>query len=370
MKAVDGANDNASGVATMLGVMEAMIPEPEAGFVPKPVARRRGDGAPEGSEPPAEDLLMDYAPATTPNPADTGLPDDFSWADATATAPPRGQRALEFDTIEFEAVGERAPAERRTGPAPVYEPLEDEFTSGTSAVDPPEGQQRRAGGSEAGVRGWLGLSDDFDARREGRKIGTWDRFETDEDDEGDDFGFKGGWAGDDPIGDPDFARNEAARIRRRVTESSDHEYEEKEVWFVATGAEEVGPAGILALLKEYGDELRDAVFINIDNVGAGALYWVTAEGMARMYRSDRRLVSLAKRVSRENNLLVRPRVYKGMSTDATALLARGYRAMSVMAFDTGGRLPNWHWYTDTSENVQPELIELATAFVAALVRDA
>ena len=152
------------------------------------------------------------------------------------------------------------------------------------------------------------MADDFSARKEGRKIGSWDNF----DEEEDDFGSKGGWAGDDPIEDPEFASTEAARIRRRVTEAVDRELQDKEVWFVATGAEEVGTVGMKAFLAEYGSELKDAVIINIDNIGAGALYWVTAEGMARRYKSDRRIVSLARRVSRERGMLVRPRAYRGL----------------------------------------------------------
>jgi 4-aminobutyrate aminotransferase-like enzyme len=91
--------------------------------------------------------------------------------------------------------------------------------------------------------------------------------------------------------------------------------------------------------------------------------------MARRYKSDRRALNLARRVVREHNLLARPQAYHGLSTDATAALARGYRAMSVMGFDVDGRIPNWHWHTDVTENVSPELVELASAFVTALVRE-
>jgi len=41
---------------------------------------------------------------------------------------------------------------------------------------------------------------------------------------------------------------------------------------------------------------------------------------------------LAKRVSREHEILVKPRAYKGLSTDATPALARGFKAMTIMAF--------------------------------------
>lgn len=365
MRATDGANDNASGVAAMLGAMELLVPEPGEGFVPKPVAHRRGVAAIRAAEVLPEDTILSYTPADAPGEPGAMLPEGFEWADASS-APVRGQSTLEFDTIEFDAVGAAGTSGARD---PRGEAGRDAGTAPSAVSDKPKKPRRFAASRDGAVASWLGVGEDFSARKEGRKIGSWDNFGTGEDDDPDGFGSKGGWAGDDPIGDPDFAANEAARIRRRVAEVSDREIQDKDIWFVATGAEEVGTRGIDAFLAEYGSELKDAVFLNIDNVGAGALYWVTAEGMARRYKSDRRLVGLAKRVSRERNMLVRPRVYKGLSTDATPLLARGYRAMSVMAFDINGRLPNWHWYTDTSDNVSPELIELASAFVAAMVRD-
>ncbi len=370
-RATHGANDNASGVAAMLGVMEQVVPEPGEGFVPQPVPRRRGAvAAPEAAEL-SEEGLLTYSPVGAPGAEEEALPDDFSWAEASAK-PSRGQGTLEFDTIEFETLDEPAEAHEESdstlldaGPGDwADEPAPPALAE--DARKKPKKPKRFTGDKSGDVTSWLGVSDDFSARKEGRKIGSWDNFD-DEDD--DDFGYKGGWAGDDPIEDPEFASNEAARIRRRVTEAVDRELQDKEVWFVATGAEEVGTVGMKAFLDEYSKELKDAVIINIDNVGAGALYWVTAEGMAWRYKSDRRTVSLARRVSRERGLLVRPRVYRGLSTDATPALARKFRAMSVMSFDINGQLPNWHWPTDTTENVSGELVELASTFVTAMVRD-
>jgi Zn-dependent M28 family amino/carboxypeptidase len=144
---------------------------------------------------------------------------------------------------------------------------------------------------------------------------------------------------------------------------------EKEVWFVATGAEEVGTFGMQAFLKEHGPDLRDAAIINLDNIGAGSLAFVTREGMARRYDSDRRLLSAARRAVREADLPVKGHEYRGLSTDATPALARRYHAMSVMAFDVNGRLPNWHWATDTADNVSEANIETAVEFVAALIKE-
>ena len=82
--------------------------------------------------------------------------------------------------------------------------------------------------------------------------------------------------------------------------------------------------------------------------------------MARRYRANQRLIGLAKRVSREQEILVKPRVYKGMSTDATPALARGFKALTLMGFDSNGMPVNWHWRTDTSANIEPEMIERVT----------
>jgi hypothetical protein len=366
MPAVDGANDNASGVAVMLGVMERIVPAADdlgtRSFRPVqhgPDAAAEADVVPEGAQ-------LRYAPSGAPDEDVTALPDDFEWAEEAQT-PTSAQGRLEFETIEFDAVGpDAAPA--RPGPSkperndddeqPVRAPRERKGLLGRFG--------RKRQDETPGVGGWLGVDDGFDVRDAGRKIGSWERFGDDDDEDG--FGFKGGRAGEDPLGDPDFAAVHASRIRRRVSETVDRALSDKEVWFVATGAEEAGTWGMRSFLDAYGPELKGALIINLDNVGTGVLHMVTEEGMARRYRSDRRIVSAGKRVSRENDLPVRARPYNGLNTDATPALARGYRAMSIMAFDANGRLPNWHWHTDVEENVDPANLELAERFVTETVR--
>jgi len=127
--------------------------------------------------------------------------------------------------------------------------------------------------------------------------------------------------------------------------------------------------GMQAFLKEYAEDLKGALIINIDGVASGKLHWITAEGMARTYKSTPRLMSTAKRVARELELPVSAKRYKGLSTDATPALARGFKAMSVMAFDINGRIPNWHWKTDTADTVDPEMLDRTVEFVTGLVRE-
>jgi len=417
LKYTPGANDNASGVAALIGLLDRLVPESEA--PQHPLTResalphseldvREADVVPEGS-------LLTYSPVAAPAPApalDAWADDEISWDTGVVVA---GQTTLGLDSYAqaikakdeaarpTDADAERAarlfgtaPAAPRTqaepdpgfdvdfddGPRRSTEPVQGgetaPFTPVGAEETPRQSDERHRRGlfggahkdqpaERHGVREWLGVGGDFDARKKGKTIGSWDNFSDDEDE--DETPWKGGSAGVASIDDPDFAASVAARIRRRVTMNVDRELTEKEIWFVATGAEEVGTFGMRAFLKEYGPDLHDAAIINLDNIGAGSLTYVTREGMARHYDSDRRIVSAARRAVREADLPIKGHEYRGLSTDATPALARGYHAMSVMAFDVNGRLPNWHWATDTSDNVAEANIETAVEFVTALIKE-
>jgi hypothetical protein len=388
------------------------VPEPDASryvtsSIPTAAIRRGPDAARDAGVVP-EGSLLSYSPAGGRDPS-LDLPDDFAWAEPDgepARQPTRGQARLpEFETIEFSAVDARSLG-REAPSAMQPASFEDWVDEAPAAAPLPSADEARRGAAEfaekpkRGLLGglgigkkrkeeapdvaeWLGVDEEFDARKAGSEIGSWDNFtpserkrpapapdHDDDDDEAGGLGWKGGWAGDDPIEDDEFASNEAARIRRRVTEMVDRDLVEKEVWFVATGAEEVGTYGMQAFLAQYGDDVRDALIINLDNVGAGQLSWVTSEGMARRYHANARLIGLAKRVSRDREILVKPRAYKGLSTDATAALARGFKAMTLMAFDTAGLPVNWHWKSDTSDQIEPEVVERATDLVTSMIREA
>jgi hypothetical protein len=428
-----GANDNASGVAAMLGVFEKLVPEPDPSTViaREPVRSRAQDAPLQTSEGVPEGGLLNYSPLQAPGPrADSWVDsdDDISWdtgvisgqtalgldaprsyasavsaADARPAADVRsvpGPAAAQDDLSMrlFGSVPAAAPAPvPAAAPAPTpgprapevdpdadlfgdvldestapFAPLADEAPSRTAGEPSPAPRRGLFGGraesaapaERHGVRDWLGVGSDFDARKKGKDIGSWDNFDDD-----DDAGRKGGAAAIDDESDPGYSASAAARIRRKVTMNVDRELVEKEVWFVATGAEEVGTVGMKAFLAAYGRELADAVIINLDNVGSGAVAYITREGMAKRYEADRRLVGATRRAVREADLPVKGRDYRGLSTDATPALARGFRAMSIMAFDINGRLPNWHWMTDTADGVAESNLQTSVDLVAAIIKE-
>jgi len=144
--------------------------------------------------------------------------------------------------------------------------------------------------------------------------------------------------------------------------------ENTEVWVVATGCEEAGMVGMLDFLNRHELEVQDALVVNLDNLGAGELKYITGEGLVRAYPSDPELLMLSAEVVRENtDLSLSPHEYRTLPTDAYAALLRGGRAMSVMAFDEEGVIPNWHWETDVIENLDEKNLADAQLFVEKLL---
>lgn len=415
MRPTDGANGNASGVAAMLAVMEATVPESDD-VQPRERSYRRGVEAAYEAGVVPDDALLEYRPTgdgSTPVAEDVPLGGfgDVDWetgrlapvapqapAPVSTPAPGRASGARSSgDWAEEAGVGplweepqeqprpvmpapEMRPAPR---PAPAPVPARWDATPMSTAEpeeDLVEGQERLSfdtpapaePGSTAdddkhgvhGISAWLGIGRGFEVRKAGKKIGSWDNIDDD-----DEFGFKAGTAGEEGSREDPETADIAARIRRRVTETVDRALAEKEIWFVATGADEAGISGMRAFLEANADDLADALIINIENVGTGTVAFVTEEGAMRTYRSDRRLVTQAKRTVRENDLAVKGHTGRRFETSATPALARRFKAMSVMAFDINGRIPNWRWHTDTVENVMTTTVEQAAAFVTALVRD-
>ena len=70
-----------------------------------------------------------------------------------------------------------------------------------------------------------------------------------------------------------------------------------EVWFVALGAELAGNGGMKAFLDEHAQELRGAIFIDLDALGAGELTLIEREGTYLPRQASSRMRRLVKKAS-------------------------------------------------------------------------
>lgn len=128
-----------------------------------------------------------------------------------------------------------------------------------------------------------------------------------------------------------------------------------DLMFLFTGSEEVGERGMSAYIKKYRPDRKDTYFIILDNLGTGRITYLEGEGMIKYYKAGKDLINIAddmrgeyRDIQKQHNLL--------LPTDSLPALASGYQAISFLGKDERGRLGNYHWYTDTIENVDKELM--------------
>ena len=133
---------------------------------------------------------------------------------------------------------------------------------------------------------------------------------------------------------------------------------ETEVLIVATGCEEAGLVGMQSFLRRHRDELARSWIINIDNVGAGDVTYTTREGMLVPHRTGRELSETAAKVASLPGIAVTGAPFRVMSNDTEPALLRGLEAITVIATSDGVPV-NWHWKTDTFENIDPDSVDMA-----------
>jgi hypothetical protein len=145
-----------------------------------------------------------------------------------------------------------------------------------------------------------------------------------------------------------------------------------EVWLVFTGAEETGCLGTHALLDAYGEQLRDAYFLDFEMVGAGELAYVTHHSSfsyLTAYTPDPYSAALAARTARQHpefKVTGRPMV---MTEEVGALRSRGFRGLCLVGVGDDGFLVNWHQRTDISANIVPAKLEKAARFALAYMQE-
>ena len=143
---------------------------------------------------------------------------------------------------------------------------------------------------------------------------------------------------------------------------------ETDFWFLATGCEETGLRGALAFIKEKREELeeKETYVLCLDGFGYGNLHYFTADGILKATPYDKKLTELARELAEEKYPGTEPFVCR-VFTDGLAFSVRGFRAITFGSLDKDKIIENYHWRTDTPENVDFESVEKAPEFVEAFV---
>lgn len=246
-------------------------------------------------------------------------------------------------------------------PMPVTSDVQPLETISAPAAPAAEPQKRGLGGlfgrkkknEQDSMSDWLGVEDDYDAKKSGRGIGSWDNFEDDDD------GWKGGATSSDGASAEDMLA--------AVASMGDDELLGHDIWFVATGASDCDGAGMKAFLAAHRDKLRGVFFINLESIGAGRLSVVTVEGEQQLLKGDRRIMNLVNKVCKSFHVDCGAFEMPYAKTDAYAALEASRRALTIAGVD-GPRLACAHTEDDLPYNVNPTNIATVSEVVTEVIR--
>ena len=210
---------------------------------------------------------------------------------------------------------------------------------------------RRKKKDEPSMSEYLGVEDDFDAKRSGRDIGSWDNFEDDD--------WKGGATGAEGI--------DADQLRDAVTSLGDDELLGHDIWFVATGASEYDNAGIQAFLASHRDKLRGVFLINLECVGSGQVAMLATEGDRRVLKGDKRIMNLVSKVSAAFHHEFGAVEMPYLATDAYAAMNMSLRSLTIAGVD-GPCLACSHSEEDHPLNIDVDNINRVADVVTEVIR--
>ena len=126
-----------------------------------------------------------------------------------------------------------------------------------------------------------------------------------------------------------------------------------EVWLAFTGCEETGCDGMLALLKQYGPQLKEALFLDFELVGIGErLIYLRSEGALPRRRISPEVERLLLEVGRPFDLQPRDVPSLGAYTECGVAWGQGFRAACIVAQrQDSDLLPEWHRLSDRPEHL-------------------
>ena len=253
------------------------------------------------------------------------------------------------------------PSSAPVAPSMPVAPDAQPFETISAPATTPKPQKRGIGGlfgrkkksDQDSMSDWLGVDDDYDAKKSGRGIGSWDNFEDDDD------GWKGGATSSDGASNEDMLA--------AVASMGDDELLGHDIWFVATGASDCDGAGMKAFLASHRDKLRGVFFINLESIGAGRISVVTVEGEQQLLKGDRRIMNLVSKVCKAFHVDCGAFEMPYAKTDAYAALEASRRALTIAGVD-GPRLACARTEDDLPYNVNPTNIATVSEVVTEVIR--
>ena len=204
---------------------------------------------------------------------------------------------------------------------------------------------------------WLDVDEDFDARTVGRERGGWESFRDDAPDERDErYDERRPWEGGSysrvRLGHVDTRSGVDAEADvpieafddaddQQIAEEIEQIYHFRnplyntEIWFVALGSEMSRHDGVKAFLAEHADDLRGAMVIEVESLGAGELCVASEEGRISPVIASSRVKRYTRAATAATGIAPGSVSLAGYDSASSIIQSAGYQAMHLLGVENG-----------------------------------
>lgn len=281
---------------------------------------------------------------------------------------------------------------------------------------------------EESTSDWLGVDEDFNARDVGKARGGWDSFKDDDDWKGGAFSdlrarIAGRMAHDDQVlySDEELAGAEApdapfdadavaldgapdgaTQAMLPLTDADTHEPLSEtavaqaaspaeqdaaahadeidqvysfaagdintEIWFVALGSQVDSNEGIRAFLSRHAAEMRGAVIVNLEALGAGEISYVEKEGAVLQSSSSSRMKRYLRRAGQSLGVSIKGASIEWKDSASSYALRHHMQGIGIVGME-GDKPAGCGEAGDTVEAVDPALLSQNTDVVIELLKN-
>lgn len=140
-----------------------------------------------------------------------------------------------------------------------------------------------------------------------------------------------------------------------------------EVWFVALGSELAGNGGMKAFMAAHEVELKGALIVELEALGAGELTLIDKEGTCVPKKASSRMKRLVRKAGQATGLKVPEATMEWRNSASAYALKHGQQALHLAGMD--GRKPAFFAEEDdVIENIDNDMLALNSDFVMEVLK--
>jgi len=131
-----------------------------------------------------------------------------------------------------------------------------------------------------------------------------------------------------------------------------------EITLAFTGCEETGCDGMITLIREEGEKLKDSLFLDFELVGTGdQIIYLSKEGTLHKKHISADVQALVEEAGKGFDLQAYGKMPGGTFTETCAVWEYGLKGVTLVAkYKHKNSLPEWHRLSDVPSRLQPETL--------------